>query len=113
MRAIDGFGQAYLASGPWPKVTYHSIRRSIDYDAAAMRGEVVLSRAEPQGGGGYPLSGQQRNACTLRHRSHSTLRPSQGPMAACSRSAFACALAWSKAARRRAISSGARRATLQ
>ena len=27
----------------------------------AMRDEVVLSRAEPLGGGGYPLSGQQRN----------------------------------------------------
>ena len=26
-----------------------------------MRDEVVLSRAEPLGGGGYPLSGQQRN----------------------------------------------------
>ena len=55
------FGQAYLPTGPWPKVAYHSVTRSIDYDAAAMRDEVVLSRAEPQGGGGYPISGQQRN----------------------------------------------------
>ena len=55
------FGQAYLPTGPWPKVAYHSVTRSIDYDAAAMREEVVLSRAEPQGGGGYPISGQQRN----------------------------------------------------
>ena len=55
------FGQPYLPTGPWPKVAYHSVTRSIDYDAAAMRDEVVLSRAEPQGGGGYPISGQQRN----------------------------------------------------
>jgi hypothetical protein len=55
------FGQAYLTGSAWPKVTYHSITRTIDYAAGAMRDEVVLSRAEPRGGGGYPLSGQQRN----------------------------------------------------
>jgi glyoxylase-like metal-dependent hydrolase (beta-lactamase superfamily II) len=55
------FGQAYHAGGAWPKITVHSLTRSIDYAGAAMRDEVVLSRAEPLGGGGYPLSGQQRN----------------------------------------------------
>ena len=55
------FGQAYLPDGAWPKVAYPSVTRTIDYEAAAMRDEVVLSRAEPRGGGGYPLSGQQRN----------------------------------------------------
>lgn len=55
------FGQAYQPTGPWPKVTYHSVARTVDYEAGAMRDEVVLSRAEPRGGGGYPLSGQQRN----------------------------------------------------
>jgi glyoxylase-like metal-dependent hydrolase (beta-lactamase superfamily II) len=55
------FGQPYLPTGPWPKVAYHSVTRTIDYEAAAMRDEVVLSRAEPRGGGGYPLQGQQRN----------------------------------------------------
>ena len=55
------FGQAYHAGGAWPKITVHSLTRSIDYASAAMRDEVVLSRAEPLGGGGYPLSGQQRN----------------------------------------------------
>ncbi len=55
------FGQAYQAGGAWPKITLHSVTRTIDFDAAAMRDEIVLSRAEPQGGGGYPLSGQQRN----------------------------------------------------
>jgi glyoxylase-like metal-dependent hydrolase (beta-lactamase superfamily II) len=55
------FGQAYVAGATWPKVNYHSVVRSIDYEAGAMRDEIVLSRAEPHGGGGYPLSGQQRN----------------------------------------------------
>jgi glyoxylase-like metal-dependent hydrolase (beta-lactamase superfamily II) len=55
------FGQAYLPGGPWPKVAYHSVVRTVDYEHAAMRDEIVLSRAEPRGGGGYPLQGQQRN----------------------------------------------------
>ena len=54
------FGQAYKAEGAWPKITLHSLTRSIDYGSGTMRDEVVLSRAEPLGGGGYPLSGQQR-----------------------------------------------------
>ena len=55
------FGQAYQPGGAWPRITLHSVTRTIDYDSGAMRDEIVLSRAEPQGGGGYPLSGQQRN----------------------------------------------------
>jgi glyoxylase-like metal-dependent hydrolase (beta-lactamase superfamily II) len=55
------FGQAYHPGGAWPKVTLHSVTRSIDYRSGTMRDEIVLSRAEPLGGGGYPLSGQQRN----------------------------------------------------
>ena len=54
------FGQAYKPGGAWPRITLHSVTRSIDYANGAMRDEVVLSRAEPLGGGGYPLSGQQR-----------------------------------------------------
>lgn len=55
------FGQAYVPQGAWPKITLHSQVRTIDYDAQAMRDEIVLSRAEPQGGGGYPPVAQQRN----------------------------------------------------
>ncbi|HEV7578607.1 MAG TPA: MBL fold metallo-hydrolase [Caldimonas sp.] len=55
------FGQAYTPGGAWPKITVHSMARTIDYDSGAMRDEIVLSRAEPLGGGGYPVSGQQRN----------------------------------------------------
>jgi len=55
------FGQAYTPGGAWPKITVHSMTRAIDYDSGAMRDEIVLSRAEPLGGGGYPISGEQRN----------------------------------------------------
>jgi len=55
------YGQAYKPGGPWPKITLHSYARTINYETASMRTEFVLSRAEPKGGGGYPLSGQQPN----------------------------------------------------
>ena len=55
------FGQAFKPGMAWPKINVHSQTRTINYDTASMRDEIVLSRAEPLGGGGYPLSGTQRN----------------------------------------------------
>jgi glyoxylase-like metal-dependent hydrolase (beta-lactamase superfamily II) len=55
------FGQAFEPGMAWPKITVHSQARTINYDTGSMREEITLSRAEPKGGGGYPLSGQQRN----------------------------------------------------
>jgi hypothetical protein len=55
------FGQAFVPGMPWPKIAVHAMSRSINYDTASMRDEITLSRAEPRGGGGYPLQGQQRN----------------------------------------------------
>jgi glyoxylase-like metal-dependent hydrolase (beta-lactamase superfamily II) len=55
------FGQAYVPESAWPKITVHSQVRTINYDTGSMREDFVLSRAEPKGGGGYPLSGEQRN----------------------------------------------------
>ena len=55
------YGQAYVPGTAWPKITVHSQVRTINYDTGSMREEFTLSRAEPKGGGGYPLSGQQRN----------------------------------------------------
>jgi len=55
------FGQAFNPGMPWPKINVHSQIRTINYDSASMREEITLSRAEPKGGGGYPLAGQQRN----------------------------------------------------
>jgi glyoxylase-like metal-dependent hydrolase (beta-lactamase superfamily II) len=54
------FGQAFAPGMAWPKITVHAMARSINYDSASMRDEVALSRAEPRGGGGYPLQGEQR-----------------------------------------------------
>ena len=54
------YGQAFVPGMAWPKITVHSQIRSINYDTASMREEITLSRAEPKGGGGYPLAGQQR-----------------------------------------------------
>lgn len=55
------FGQAFVPGSPWPKITVHAQTRAINYETASMREEITLSRAEPKGGGGYPLQGQQRN----------------------------------------------------
>ena len=55
------FGQAYVPGQPWPKITVHAMTRNVDYESGSMREEITLSRAEPRGGGGYPLQGQQRN----------------------------------------------------
>lgn len=55
------YGQAFKPGLAWPKINVHSMIRSINYDTGSMREEITLSRAEPKGGGGYPLSGQQRS----------------------------------------------------
>ena len=55
------FGQAYKPGLPWPKINVHSQIRTINYETASMRDEIVLSRAEPKGGGGYPLAARPRN----------------------------------------------------
>jgi len=55
------FGQAFLPGMPWPRINVHSQTRTINYAAGAMREQITLSRAEPKGGGGYPLVGQQTN----------------------------------------------------
>src|SRR5688572_3178451 len=55
------FGQAFKPGLAWPKIKLHSVTRSVNYDTASMRDEIVLSRAEALGGGGYPHTGEQRN----------------------------------------------------
>ena len=54
------FGQAFTPGMSWPKITVHSQIRTVNFDTASMREEITLSRAEPRGGTGLPLSGQQR-----------------------------------------------------
>jgi len=55
------FGQAYKPGLPWPKIRVHSFVRSVNYETGSMKDEIVLSRAEGLGGGGYPHVAQQRN----------------------------------------------------
>ena len=55
------FGQAYRPGLAWPRITIRSFVRTVNYDTGSMRDEIVFSRAEPLGGGGYPHTGNQRN----------------------------------------------------
>jgi glyoxylase-like metal-dependent hydrolase (beta-lactamase superfamily II) len=55
------FGQAHVPGGAWPRINVHNQTRTINYATGAMRETITLSRAEPKGGGGYPLAGQQTN----------------------------------------------------
>jgi glyoxylase-like metal-dependent hydrolase (beta-lactamase superfamily II) len=55
------FGQAYKPGLAWPKIKLHSVTRTVNYETGSMRDQVVLSRAEALGGGGYPHTGEQRN----------------------------------------------------
>lgn len=55
------FGQAYKPGLAWPKIAIRSYVRTVNYDTGSMRDEILFSRAEPLGGGGYPHTGNQRN----------------------------------------------------
>jgi glyoxylase-like metal-dependent hydrolase (beta-lactamase superfamily II) len=55
------FGQAYKPGLPWPKIRVHSFVRAVNYETGSMKEEIVISRAEGLGGGGYPHIAQQRN----------------------------------------------------
>src|SRR4029453_19632471 len=47
------FGQAYNPGEPWPKIKLNSWARIINYETGAMRDEILLTRGEALGGGGY------------------------------------------------------------
>src|SRR4051794_26135056 len=55
------FGQAYKPGEAWPRIKLNSWARTINYDTGAMKEEIVLTRAEATGGGGYPHTASQRN----------------------------------------------------
>jgi glyoxylase-like metal-dependent hydrolase (beta-lactamase superfamily II) len=55
------FGQAFEPGERWPRIKLNSFTRTINYESAAMRDEIVLTRAEALGGGGYPHTASQRN----------------------------------------------------
>ena len=41
----------------WPKIRIDSFARTINYETGSMRDEIVFTRAEALGGGGYPHTG--------------------------------------------------------
>ncbi len=55
-------GQSPNATAPWPRFNVKSYTAAIDYDAPAMRQEMVRTQGEnpPRGGGGQPLAAEQR-----------------------------------------------------
>jgi glyoxylase-like metal-dependent hydrolase (beta-lactamase superfamily II) len=55
------FGQAYKPGLAWPKIRIQSFARAINYDTGSMKEEILFSRAEGLGGGGYPHVAAQRN----------------------------------------------------
>ena len=61
------FGQAYQPGMAWPKLTYTSFSRVLDYDNGALREDFACIRAEPTGGGALPLmgTGEQRSTGLL------------------------------------------------
>jgi glyoxylase-like metal-dependent hydrolase (beta-lactamase superfamily II) len=52
------FGQAWRAGEAWPRVTYSSFARLMDYENGAMREDFARARVEPNGGGALPLLGE-------------------------------------------------------
>jgi glyoxylase-like metal-dependent hydrolase (beta-lactamase superfamily II) len=55
-------GQNYSPDVPWPRFVVKSYTRAANYDMPALRDELVRLQGEdpPRGGGGQPVSGEQR-----------------------------------------------------
>jgi glyoxylase-like metal-dependent hydrolase (beta-lactamase superfamily II) len=64
---VHAFGQSPQAAAPWPRFNAKSYSRSINYDTASMRDQIVRTQAEnpPRGGGGQPLRGEGRQTFVL------------------------------------------------
>ncbi len=60
-------GQNPSPTAPWPRFNVKNFTRTIDYDTPSMRDEIVRTQAEPaeRGGGGLPLTGEQRQIQTV------------------------------------------------
>ena len=60
-------GQNAAPSVPWPKFNVTSFTRSVNYETASLRDELVRTQAEdpPRGGGGQPVRGEQRQHFAL------------------------------------------------
>jgi glyoxylase-like metal-dependent hydrolase (beta-lactamase superfamily II) len=61
------FGQAFQPGRMWPRITYSSWSRTVDYSSGGLREDAARSRAEVTGGGAVPLmgTGEQRTSSWL------------------------------------------------
>jgi glyoxylase-like metal-dependent hydrolase (beta-lactamase superfamily II) len=55
-------GQNPNPTAPWPRINLKSFTRTVNYDTASQRDEILRTQAEqpPRGGGGQPIVGEQR-----------------------------------------------------
>ena len=60
MLGMYTLGQAYQPGKAWPKLNLSRFTRSDDYAGAAHAFDYYISRAEPQGGGAIPPTGEVR-----------------------------------------------------
>ena len=65
------FGQAYTPGGPWPRFVVKSYSAAVDYQAPAMRLEMVRAQGEnpPRGGGAQPFATDQRTVQVVNAKS--------------------------------------------
>jgi hypothetical protein len=56
------YGQAYTPNGPWPRFEVKNYIAAVDYQAPAMRLEMLRAQGEhpPKGGGAQPFATDQR-----------------------------------------------------
>jgi glyoxylase-like metal-dependent hydrolase (beta-lactamase superfamily II) len=59
-------GQNPNPSAPWPRFNAKSYSRTINYDTASLRDEIVRTQVDPiSGGGGQPVIGEQRQVLVV------------------------------------------------
>jgi glyoxylase-like metal-dependent hydrolase (beta-lactamase superfamily II) len=60
-------GQSPAPGKPWPRFNLKSLTRSVNYETASLRDEIVRTQAEdpPRGGGGQPVRGEARQVFVL------------------------------------------------
>ena len=60
-------GQNVSPTAPWPRFNVKSFTRVVNYDTPAMQDTIVRTQADPaeRGGGGLPLTGEQRQVQTV------------------------------------------------
>lgn len=66
--AVYAVGQSGTPGAAWPRFNAKRYTRSVNYDTASSRDEIVRTQAEtpPRGGGGQPMRGEQRQTFVLR-----------------------------------------------